>query len=309
MGQSSLAETIGDAQKAIRPIVNWFRGELFLYIGEFERAASARVLKGAFFDRRVHCPGNVADATGTGVTSMTDFLDLPTLIVIGLAIVILFRLRSVLGTRTGNERPPLERRVKSDAPNKPVKEETVVPMRPHGAGNPDLDEERRHRKIEAEIEQYSKGNVPLADGFKAVIEADPSFSPRNFLDGAKQAYEMIVTAFAAGDRQTLKNLVEKDVFDGFQRAIVEREAANQSVDFTFVGLPKIEFSEAEYDKKNVLITIRFHAEVVSATRDKAGTLVDGNADQVQTIADEWTFARNPKSRDPNWKVVATSQLD
>jgi predicted lipid-binding transport protein (Tim44 family) len=81
------------------------------------------------------------------------------------------------------------------------------------------------------------------------------------------------------------------------------------VDFTFVGLPKIEFSEAEYDKKKVLITIRFHAEVVSAPRDKDGTLVDGNADQVQTIADAWTFARNPKSRDPNWKVVTTSQLD
>ncbi|HTN61344.1 MAG TPA: Tim44/TimA family putative adaptor protein [Devosia sp.] len=240
--------------------------------------------------------------------TMADFLDLPTLIVIGLAIVILFRLRSVLGTRTGTERPPVERRVKSDAA-KPATDETVVPIRPRGAGNPDLDEDRRARKIEAEIEQFSRGDAALVDGFKAVVEADPSFSPKTFLDGAKQAYEMIVTAFAAGDRVTLKNLLEKDVFDGFQRAIAEREAAGHKVDFTFVGLPKIEFSEAEYDKKNVLITIRFHAEVVSATRDKDGTLVDGNADQVQTIADEWTFARNPKSRDPNWKVVTTSQLD
>jgi predicted lipid-binding transport protein (Tim44 family) len=240
--------------------------------------------------------------------TMADFLDLPTLIVIGLAIVILFRLRSVLGTRTGTERPPVERRVKSDAA-KPATDETVVPIRPRGAGNPDLDEDRRARKIEAEIEQFSRGDAALAEGFKAVVEADPSFSPKTFLDGAKQAYEMIVTAFAAGDRVTLKNLLEKDVFDGFQRAIAEREAAGHKVDFTFVGLPKIEFSEAEYDKKNVLITIRFHAEVVSATRDKDGNLVDGNADQVQTIADEWTFARNPKSRDPNWKVVTTSQLD
>jgi predicted lipid-binding transport protein (Tim44 family) len=120
---------------------------------------------------------------------------------------------------------------------------------------------------------------------------------------------MIVTAFAAGDRVTLKNLLEKDVFDGFQRAIADREAAGQKIDFTFVGLPKVEISEAEYDRKNVLVTVRFHAEVVSATRDKEGNLVDGNADQVQTVADEWTFARNPKSRDPNWKVVTTSQLD
>src|SRR5690606_31462471 len=80
-------------------------------------------------------------------------------------------------------------------------------------------------------------------------------------------------------------------------------------DFTFVGLPKVEYADAEFDGKNVLVTVRFHAEVVSATRDKDGELVEGNADQVQTIADEWTFARNPKSRDPNWKVITTSQLD
>ncbi|MHA6689243.1 Tim44/TimA family putative adaptor protein [Devosia sp. A449] len=237
---------------------------------------------------------------------MDEFFDLPTLIVIAVAVFVLFRLRSVLGTRTGNERPPQERR-------KPLAEataeDTVVPLRPRGTAAPELDDERRARKTEAEIEQFAKGNAELAEGFRAVVEADPGFTPKSFLEGAKQAYEMIVTAFASGDRQTLKNLVEKEVYDGFQRAIADREAAGQTVDFTFVGLPKVEFSDAEYDKKNVLVTVRFHAEVVSATRDKDGALVDGNADQVQTIADEWTFARNPKSRDPNWKVVTTSQLD
>ena len=237
---------------------------------------------------------------------MDEFFDLPTLIVIAIAVFVLFRLRGVLGTRTGNERPPVERRKPADAA--PV-EDTVVPIRPRGAGNPDLSDDLRNRKLEAEIEQFSKGNEELAAGFKAVAAADPSFTPKSFLDGAKQAYEMVVTAYASGDRQTLKNLLEKDVFEGFQRAIAEREAAGQKVDFTFVGLPKIEISDAEYDKKNVNVTVRFHAEVVSATRDKDGNLVEGNADQVQTIADEWTFARNPKSRDPNWKVVSTSQLD
>jgi predicted lipid-binding transport protein (Tim44 family) len=237
---------------------------------------------------------------------MDEFFDLPTLIVIAVAVFVLFRLRSVLGTRTGNERPPVERRKPAAAEGA---EETVVPLRPRGTGAPELDDERRARKTEAEIEQFSRGNAELATGFRAVVEADPTFTPKSFLDGAKQAYEMIITAYAAGDRQTLKNLLEKDVFEGFQRAIAEREAAGQTVDFTFVGLPKVEISEAEYDRKNILITVRFHAEVVSATRDKDGTLVEGNADQVQTIADEWTFARNPKSRDPNWKVVTTSQLD
>jgi predicted lipid-binding transport protein (Tim44 family) len=238
---------------------------------------------------------------------MEEFFDLPTLIVIAVAVFVLFRLRSVLGTRTGNERPPAERR--KAGTETAATDETVVPLRPRGTPAPELDDDRRARKLEAEIEQFSRGDAQLAAGFRDVATADPTFTPKSFLDGAKQAYEMIVTAYASGDRQTLKNLLEKDVYEGFQRAIAEREAAGQTVDFTFVGLPKVEFSDAEYDRRNVTVTVRFHAEVVSATRDKDGNLVEGNADQVQTIADEWTFARNPKSRDPNWKVVSTSQLD
>ncbi len=238
---------------------------------------------------------------------MDEFLDLPTLIAIVVAVFVLFRLRSVLGTRTGNERPPIDRS-RSAATEKPANDETVVPLRPRPAA-PELDDERRARKLEAEIEQASAGNAELAGGLKAVADVDPTFTPKSFLEGAKQAYEMIVTAFAEGDRQTLKNLLDKDIFDSFQRAIAEREAAGQTVDFTFVGLPKIAIVDAEFDKRNVNVTVDFHAEVVSATRDKDGNLVEGNADQVQTIADEWTFSRNPKSRDPNWKVVATSQLD
>lgn len=239
---------------------------------------------------------------------MDDFFDLPTLIVIGLAIVILFRLRSVLGTRTGNERSPVQRR--GDAPAKAQGDENVVQMRPRPVdGTPDENSERAQRKMAAEIEQFSNGNAAVASGLTAIVESDPTFGPKSFLEGAKSAYEMIVTAFAQGDRKTLKNLLEKDVYDGFEQAIAEREAAGQKIDFTFVGLPKIEISEAELDKRSANVTVRFHAEVVSATRDKDGTLIEGNADQVKTIADEWTFARNPKSRDPNWKLVATSQLE
>jgi predicted lipid-binding transport protein (Tim44 family) len=242
---------------------------------------------------------------------MDEFLDLPTLIAIVVAVFVLFRLRSVLGTRTGNERPPVDRSrsTPSEKKSAAANDETVVPMRPRGTQTPDLDDERRTRKLEAEIEQAASGNADLAQGMRSVAEADPTFTPKSFLEGAKQAYEMIVTAFAEGDRQTLKNLLEKDVFDSFARAISDREAAGQKNDFTFVGLPKVSIVQAEYDKKNVLVTVDFHAEVVSAIRDRDGNLVEGNADQVQTIADEWTFARNPKSRDPNWKVITTSQLD
>ena len=239
---------------------------------------------------------------------MDEFFDIPTLIVIGVAIFVLFRLRQVLGTRTGTERSPLQR-ARDQGKTAANNDDKVVQMRP--AAQPaavDVDADRRALKLESEIEQLSHGSAEVAAGLKSIVDADSTFSPKSFLEGAKSAYEMIVTAFAMGDRKTLKNLLEKDVYDGFERAIAEREAASHTVDFTFVGLPKIEISDADYDKRETRIAVKFTAEVVQATRDKDGTLLEGNADQVQTIADEWTFARNPKSRDPNWKLVATNQL-
>jgi len=184
----------------------------------------------------------------------------------------------------------------------------VTPLRPVQAVPPTGDAEKRALKIAAEIEQLSHGDANVSQGLKAIADADPSFSPKSFLEGAKQAYEMIVTAFATGDRKTLKMLLEKDVYDGFEQAIAGREALGNKVDFTFVGLPKIEIADAEIDRRDARLAVKFTAEVVQATRDKDGALIEGNADQVQTIADEWTFARNPKSRDPNWKLVATNQL-
>lgn len=243
---------------------------------------------------------------------MDEFFDIPTLIVIGIAIVVLFRLRSVLGTRTGNERSPVDRQreaaAKAASKSTPKADDTVVPMRPRPAEAPREDNERRTRKLEAEIEQFAHGDSAIATGLRAIAEADVNFTPKSFIEGGKAAYEMIVTAFAEGDRGTLRNLLEKDVFEGFEKAIKDREAAGHKIDFTFVGLPKVEITDAELDKRNALVTIHFDAEVVQATRDRDGNLIEGNADQVQTISDEWTFARNTKSRDPNWKLVATNQL-
>lgn len=239
---------------------------------------------------------------------MDEFFDIPTLIVIGVAIFVLFRLRSVLGTRTGNERSPLQRAQQSQQ-NKPAAtaDEKVTPIR-QPLPVVDLDVDRRALKLNAEIDQLSHGDGAVALGLKQIGDADPTFSPKAFLEGAKSAYEMIVTAFATGDRKTLKNLLEKDVYDGFEKAIIDREAAGHKIDFTFVGLPKVEISEAEIDRRDARIVVKFNAEVVQATKDKDGTMIEGNADQVQSIADEWTFARSPKSRDPNWRLVATNQL-
>ena len=241
---------------------------------------------------------------------MSDFLDVPTLIAIGVIIVVFLRMRTILGSRTGNERPPVPRARPStteqanDAPD-----DLVVAPRAATQDGEAPGDERRRRKLEAEVEQLSHGDAEIAAGLNAIAAADGNFMPKTFLEGAKAAYEMIVTAFAAGDRKTLKSLLDKEVYDGFEQVVAERESAGHTVDFTFVGLPGIAFSEVEFDKKTANITLKYKAEIVSATRAADGTLVEGNADQVVTIKDEWTFARNVRSRDPNWKLVATRQLD
>ncbi len=240
-------------------------------------------------------------------TLMAEFLDIPTLVIIGIAIFVLLRLRSVLGTRTGNERPPASRiRPQLDGTKN---EDVVVPLHPlNEPAQADESAARAARKFEAELDRYIGTDENLRKGLLDIAQVDANFSPKSFLDGASQAYEMIVTAFAQGDKATLKDLLEKDVYEGFESAISAREKAGHSVDFTFVGLPNIEIVEAELEKNIASVTVRFDAEIVSATKDKDGKLVEGNEEQVVNISDEWTFARNTKNRDPNWKLVATNQL-
>lgn len=244
---------------------------------------------------------------------MEEFLDIPTLFFIVIAIVIFWRLRSVLGTRTGTERPPFnpyERRDGDKADGKPETDDKVVamPRRQNGVEPPRHDAETRALKLESEIERVAQGNESVAEGLKAIAETDSSFMPRAFMDGALGAYEMIVTAFANSDRKTLKTLLDKDVYDSFESEISAREGRDEKVDFTFVGFNDVKMTEAGMDKRNAVITVVFNAQVVSATRNATGDIVDGDAEAVVDIADEWTFARSTRSRDPNWKLIATNQL-
>jgi len=232
--------------------------------------------------------------------------DIYTIIFLALAVFIFLRLRSVLGQRTGRERPPYDPYATRDAVRSPASDKIVtLPQRPP---------EPATRHVEAapppadRWKGVAESGSSIAAGLDAVAAADPAFDAAHFITGARTAYEMIVTAFAQGDRKTLKTLLEKEVYDGFDKAIADREALGHKIDFTFVGLPKVEISDAELDRRDARVAVRFNAEVVQATKNKDGQLIDGNAEQVQTIADEWTFARSPKSRDPNWKLVATNQL-
>ncbi|MGZ5913646.1 MAG: Tim44/TimA family putative adaptor protein, partial [Reyranella sp.] len=145
----------------------------------------------------------------------------------------------------------------------------------------------------------------LAQGLDAIAAQDSSFDPRHVLSGARGAYEMIVLAFANGDRRALRDLLSSEVFESFDAVIKDRERHEQKTETRFVSIDKAQLVGAETRDRIAQLTVRFVSQMISVTRDKAGTIVDGNADKVADITDVWTFARDTTSRDPNWKLVGT----
>jgi predicted lipid-binding transport protein (Tim44 family) len=158
------------------------------------------------------------------------------------------------------------------------------------------------------LARHAAPGTPLHEGLLAVAKVSPDFDPDHFVSGAKAAYEMIVTAFAQGDRATLRNLLAQDVFDGFVAAIAEREKKEQTAEMTFVGIEEAKVIGAEMDGRTARISLRFLAELITCVRDKDGNVVEGDSSEVQTIRDAWTFARDVTARDPNWKLVATESV-
>ncbi|TIU21976.1 MAG: Tim44/TimA family putative adaptor protein, partial [Mesorhizobium sp.] len=161
----------------------------------------------------------------------------------------------------------------------------------------------------AAIDAFAKPDSDLNKGLRTIKDNDPSFDPKTFVDGAKMAYEMIVMAFADGDRKTLKNLLSREVYDSFAAAIGEREAKSEKIQSSFVGIDKVDVVAAEMKGSEAHITLRIVSELISATRDKVGAVIDGDPEKVAEVKDVWTFFRDTRSRDPNWKLVATEEED
>jgi predicted lipid-binding transport protein (Tim44 family) len=233
---------------------------------------------------------------------MSGFFDVYSIIFLIIAVVIFMRLGSVLGRRTGNEPSPYETRVKT--PQGGARNDNVVALPPRERGSTAQSDTAGLETLS----RHAAPGTPVHDGLVAISKAAPDFEPEHFLTGAKAAYEMIVTAFAQGDRTTLKNLLAPDVYDGFIAAITEREKKEQKAELTFVGIEEAKIVGAELDGKNARISLRFLAELITCLRDKDGNVVEGDATEVQTIRDAWTFARDVTSRDPNWKLVATEAV-
>ncbi len=224
----------------------------------------------------------------------SDFI---TLFFLVAAVLIFLQLRSVLGRRTGNEKPPMDPYSPRDAAKSLSDDNKVVTLPKKGEG----DEENRF----AEIDAVAPAGSPLNDSLRELSKTDPSFRPKEFLNGARMAYEMIVMAFADGDRKALKNLLSKDVYDGFNAAITDRESRGEVVKSTFVGIEKIDITNASIRDAEEQITLRIVSQLISATYDKDGKLIDGDAENVSEVDDIWTFSRDIRSRDPNWKLIAT----
>jgi predicted lipid-binding transport protein (Tim44 family) len=229
--------------------------------------------------------------------------DIYTIIFLALAVFIFLRLRSVLGQRTGRERPPYDPYAARDVVRSPTGDNKVVTLpRPAEAPPP--------APVDAapaadRWKDVAEAGSATAIGLDAVATQDPSFDAKHFLTGGRAAYEMIVTAYAQGDRRNLKNLLSREVYDGFEHAIKEREAKGETAETRFVSIDKAEITGAEVRAKTAQVTVRFVSQLVSVTRDRAGNVIDGNPDKVTDVTDVWTFARDLSSRDPNWKLVAT----
>jgi predicted lipid-binding transport protein (Tim44 family) len=236
---------------------------------------------------------------------MSEAFDIYTLLFLVLAVVIFIRLRNVLGRRTGNERPPYDPYAAPDAKRAEANEPVVTLPRgrtgraPLEASGPSLED------IEERLGRHAAKDSPLGQSLTVLMRADPGFDPGQFLDGAKAAYEMIVTAFAQGDEVELSQLLGPDVFEGFQRAIREREERGEKVESSLVGIDKADIIEAEVKNRTAYVTLKFVSELISVTRDTGGEVVEGDPKKVREVTDIWTFAREVASRNPNWKLVAT----
>jgi predicted lipid-binding transport protein (Tim44 family) len=226
-----------------------------------------------------------------------------TIIFLALAVFIFLRLRSVLGRRTGRERPPYDPYSARDAVRSPAGEKVVtLPSRPAETAPRPI--ERPQPSAERWKDVAETGSA-AASGLDAILGADPAFDAKHFITGARAAYEMVVTAFAGGDRRQLRSLLSRDVYDGFDAHISERETRGETVETKFVSIDSSTITGAELRNRSAQITVRFVSKLVSATRDRSGAVIDGNAEKVTDVTDVWTFARDISSRDPNWKVVAT----
>lgn len=211
------------------------------------------------------------------------------LVLAGIAVFLVLRLRNVLGTRDGYE-PPVER--DTPAPAKTARDFEVI------EGGPDRD-------IADHVDPDSRAGKALA----AMKRIESDFSVSEFSGGARQAYEMILMAFEGDDLDTLKGFLSADVYDSFESVIKERQDKGLKVDANFIGVRELKVADAMFDEANneAEITMKFVGEITSCVKNEDGDVIEGDPAVIKRQKDVWTFARIMGSDDPNWELVATGE--
>ncbi|WP_071674247.1 Tim44/TimA family putative adaptor protein [Nioella nitratireducens] len=209
------------------------------------------------------------------------------LVLAGIAIFLILKLRNVLGTRDGYETPPEERAERSNTARRDFE---VI------EGGPDRD-------IIDHVDDGSEAAKALA----AMKMAEPGFSVSEFLQGARGAYEMILMAFENGDLDGLRPFLAPDVLETFEEVIRQRESQGLSIEASFVGLRELTLDDATFDRatSEAEITVRFAGELTSVVRNAAGDVIEGDPSEIKRQRDAWTFGRTMGSDNPNWVLVAT----
>jgi predicted lipid-binding transport protein (Tim44 family) len=230
-----------------------------------------------------------------------------------LALFLGWKLYTVLGRRTGNERsidPFVTKPGAAPNGNAPSSEPSSRTSRLEGPANEDAPPQRDERQVlpreqralEAAIAQSPEA---ARKGLEAIRAADPEFDAVSFLAGSKIAFDMILTAFAAGDAAALKPLLAPEVMQQFGTAISDRLRRKETLKSTLVGIIGLELLDAEMKGPDARVKVKFASQQVNVTQDSEGRIVDGHPNEVATITDIWTFSRPVTARDPNWVLVGT----
>ncbi len=230
---------------------------------------------------------------------------------------IFFRLRGVLGRRTGNERPPEQPDDHQNGHQNDQRtgaDDNVVSLADRGDLDPDADQqdeagmdeqaEETANRAEEEAALWAEDS-PIGAGLTKIKLADHNFDPGSFAEGAKSAYEMIVDAFANGDSDALRPLLSDQVFENFVGAIDERENRGHTLETKIVAINAAIIVEAELKDKVAEVTVKFVSEMVSVSRDEDGEILPDQPAGTREVTDIWTFARDTRNRDPNWQLVET----
>jgi len=211
------------------------------------------------------------------------------LVLAGIAIFLVLKLRNVLGTREGFEKPVMPRK-EIAARGRPELE--VI------EGGPDHD-----------IVDHVAQDSLAARSLQAMKAREPDFSVGDFLNGARGAYEMILMAFEKGDLESIRPFLSPEVHGAFAEVVAAREERGLTVEADFIGIREMTLQDAEYDEttRDGEITLCFVGELASVVRDQDGNVVEGKPGEIKRQKDMWTFARKMGSGDPNWRLVATGE--